>query len=566
MRCRFSLACALIGGLAVAALAQSTTTATAPTLAQQRRDFQTQELTTGKPFSYIFNVGDTPRIVWRDVDRVRELGCDGKLRVRWFDGNLNEKAAPDHPGRWGALMEATAPNGTPVRRAVTLYARAPGEFLFWPGGYPAALPEGLGGAVWKEHASEIALVAGDGAFRAMNDGEAGAILVAGLSEMKPLGRPPFSYESAAARNDEFQLAVKLTALGLDKKIKPLPPPPRKKNGPPAPMLHDGSAAEADMRDDAKERIEAVCRDWASDSREPFVTLVARHGVIVVHDSFGIDKTTGKPLPLDFRNDVASITKNTTAVLFARFLDAGLLELDESVADVFADYPHDPAHVPTFRQCLTHTSGLSGHGEFNGARNPHFENVVLNAIDVNTPGKKYEYSGMGFDLTAAAMEQVSGKSLLRLYYEDMFEPLGIGDVPLQNASSGAQYDAKQLATIAQLLANRGSYGERQFFSAKTFEKLLPQDLSKRYPGVKETEGIGMHWMHTLKPTAREGSTSPSDWILGEHTIGHGSLTACVLLIDLDHDLVITQIRRQAGPKHAEWFPTFLQTIADCVTAR
>jgi hypothetical protein len=74
------------------------------------------------------------------------------------------------------------------------------------------------------------------------------------------------------------------------------------------------------------------------------------------------------------------------------------------------------------------------------------------------------------------------------------------------------------------------------------------------------------MHTLKPTAREGSTSPSDWILGEHTIGHGSLTACVLLIDLDHDLVITQIRRQAGPKHAEWFPTFLQTIADCVTAR
>ncbi len=564
MKRRFLFACALVAGVAVTTRAQSATTpSTAPTPAQQRRAFQTQELITGKSFSYIFNLGDAPRVVWRDLEDVRALGCDGKLRVRWFDANLHETRAPDHPGRWGALIESIAPNGTPVRRAMAFYARAPGEFLFWPNPYAAPMPAGVGGAVWKEHENEIALVAGDGAFRAINDSEAGAILVAGLSEMTPLGRAPFSYESAAARDDAFELAIKLKTRGLDKRIKALPPP-RNKDGPPAPMLRKGSAADAGVQNDAKERIDAVCRGWAKDSGEPFVALVARHGVIVVYDSFGIDKTTGKPLPLDFRNDVASITKNTTAVLFARFLDQGLIDLDESVADVFPDYPHDPAHVPTFRQCLTHTSGLSGHGEFNGARNPYFENVVLNAIDVNTPGKKYEYSGMGFDLTAAAMQVVSGKSMLRLYHEDLFEPLGIGDVPLQNASSGAQYDAKQLATIAQLLANRGSYGGRLFFSAGTFEKLLPEDLSKRYPGVNESEGIGMHWMHTAKPGKAADSKNPGDWILGEHTIGHGSLTACVFLIDLDDDLVITQIRREAGPKHAEWFPRFLQTIADCLT--
>jgi CubicO group peptidase (beta-lactamase class C family) len=562
--------CALIGGVTVAAFAQSTTPTTAPTLAQQRRDFQTQELITGKSSSYIFNVGETPRIVWRDLEHVRELGSDGKLRIRWFDANLNEAALPNHPGRWGALAESTAPNGTPVRRAMTFYARAPGESIFWPKPYTVPLPAGLGGRVWKEHENEIALVAGDGAFRAMNDSEAGAILVAGLSEMEALGRPPFSFESAAARNDAFQLAIKLKTLGLDKRIKPLAPP-RNTDGPPAPMIREGSLAEAGMRDDAKERIEAVCRDWAKDSGEPFVTFVARHGVIVVHDSFGIDKISGKPLPLDFRSEVASITKSTTAVLFARFLDDGLLDLDESVADVFPDYPHDPAHVPTFRQCLTHTSGLAGHGEFNGARNPHFDNVVLNGIDVNTPGKKYEYSGMGFDLTAAAMQIVSGKSMLRMYHEDLFEPLGIGDVPLKNASSGAQYDVKQLATIAQLLANHGSYGDREFFSARTFEKLLPEDLSTRYPGVNETEGIGIHWMQTAQPwmhTAEPGkppdSKDPADWILGKHTIGHGSLTACVFLIDLDNDLVITQIRREAGPRYAEWSAKFLQTIADSVT--
>ena len=40
--------------------------------------FQDQELTTARPFSYIFNAGEPPRIIWRDVDEVRRLGSDGR--------------------------------------------------------------------------------------------------------------------------------------------------------------------------------------------------------------------------------------------------------------------------------------------------------------------------------------------------------------------------------------------------------------------------------------------------------------------------------------------------------
>jgi CubicO group peptidase (beta-lactamase class C family) len=317
-----------------------------------------------------------------------------------------------------------------------------------------------------------------------------------------------------------------------------------------------------MRLEAASKIRAVCAAWAEDSGEPFVTLVARHGVIVVHEAFGRDKD-GRPVGLDYRCDVASITKTVTAILFSQFLDQGLIGLDDPVATVFPDYPRGDARVPTFRQCLTHMSGLSGHGDWGGVRNPHLENIILNAIDVNEPGKAYAYSGMGFDLAAKAMEIVAGEGALHLYREHLYRPLGIGDVPMENASAGARFTARELGILAQWLANRGSYGGMEFISPRTFEGLLPEPLGRRYPGVKEEEGIGMHWMRQPRPGAGADSTSPEDLILGARVLGHGSLSSCVFLADLERGLVIVQVRRTAGPRFGEWSPRFFQAIADGV---
>lgn len=536
--------------LATSSIAHAQASAPAPdaaALQDQRRRFQVQELITARPFSYIFNVGETPRIVWRDVAEVERLGGSAELRVRWFDAQLNEAPAPDHPGRWGAYVEGTAPNGTPVRRSITFFARPPGFLLYFPPDLPTPLPYQPGPiaeGVWHEHQAEIAEAFGSALLRALNDSEIGATLIAGLSEAQPLGRPAGVLDSAAVRNDDFHLALKLKVLGLSDKVRPLAPP-RKRPGAPAPVLREGPPTEAGVREDAKERIDAVCRAWAEDSGEPFVTLVARHGVIVTHAAFGND-AAGQPIGLDYRADVASITKTVTAIVFSQFLDQGLIDLDARVSGVFPDYP-DNEHVPTFRQCFTHTSGLSGHGEFGGSRNPHFENVILNGIDANQPGKAYVYTGMGFDLAAKAMEIVAGKSMIRLYHDHLFHPLEMGDVPMESASAGARFTARQLGVLAQWMANRGSYGELQFISEATFDRLLPEDLSRRYPQIDEIEGIGNHWM-----------PAPA---LGPRTLGHGSLSSCMFLIDLDRDLVVVQVRRQAGARHGEWSARFLQEVVD-----
>ncbi len=89
---------------------------------EKRREFQSQELMLAKSGTWIFKPGETPRILWRDVETVRQLGCNKPLRVRWFDAELNESPEPNAPGRWLAWIEGVAPNGMPLRRARTFYA------------------------------------------------------------------------------------------------------------------------------------------------------------------------------------------------------------------------------------------------------------------------------------------------------------------------------------------------------------------------------------------------------------------------------------------------------------
>src|SRR3989304_2584318 len=69
----------------VSATTSSTSKSNSESLRVQRRQFQAQELITAAPNTWIFNPGDPPQIVWRDIEEVRRLGFDGPLRVRWYN-------------------------------------------------------------------------------------------------------------------------------------------------------------------------------------------------------------------------------------------------------------------------------------------------------------------------------------------------------------------------------------------------------------------------------------------------------------------------------------------------
>jgi CubicO group peptidase (beta-lactamase class C family) len=504
---------------------------------------------------YIFWTGwlGPPTFVWRHVDRVKELEGDIPLTVRWFDSSLNEVKAPDKTGRYMVLLQGKMRDGTPVRRAATLFCDPPEG-----GGLESTMKVAMpypGKPFDSQGWAENAQVASSDSERILRDAlvqtEEGAMLLAALYEARPTGAKATVTESAKVRHDDYQLALKLKLAGLTNEVRPLDPP--KKLDSSAEVLHEGTPTEAGVKPDAKEKIDAVCRQWAEDSGEPFTILVARHGVIVAQAAFG-KKPDGTPVDLDYRTDVMSITKAITGMLFSRFMDQGYVKLDEPIGNRVPGFPTKGEHMLTYRHLFTHTSGLEGHGEWGGIHNPYLDNVVLDGLDYIHPGRAHIYNGMGYDLAAKAMEYMTGKSIVRLFHDDLFRPLGINDVPVDDCAFGGHFTAYELGILGQCLANHGRYGDKQFISEETFKKLLPEPLKKYYPAIDLEWGIGLTWFRETRPESK-------DLIFGEHVIGHGSASSCILRVDLDHDLVITQIRKTAGDKYGEYAEKFFMTIAD-----
>lgn len=528
-----------------------------------RKDFQSLELFTSRQGSWIFPLALPPKIVWRDAEAARKFGFAPGFIIRWFDSNLEEAELPNKGGRWIALLEGTAPNKTPFRRAFTLYALPPqldSSNAFIPD-LTVHLPNFPGTdapAAWKEHQVEFDWSSKDLLVKSLMDHEQGAILVAGIAESPELGRPKRFPEWTAAMNAQHHLNLKLKLLGGDAIRKPLNLPRKKSN--PTPMIRPGSAEEAGVPEHAKYAIDTFCHEWAGATKEPFVTLVAKNGVIITHASFGTD-SSGKSIDLDYRCWVASITKTMTAITFSQLVDQGLIELDWSLDRVFPNYPANASYIPTFRQLLNHTSGLSGHGEWGGMFNPHLENIVLNGLDVNEPGKKHEYCGLGFELAAKAMELKTGKCAARIYHEHLFAPLGLQDIIMRNASSDGEFTATELAVIGQWLANRGSYGEYQFISSETFEEMRPKTTSE--PTVAGEHGLGLHAIRHRRPGTSTHPAEPSDLLFSKSTFGHGSFSGCVLVVDPDQQLVIVQARKQFRQLDNAYWTRFFQVVADAI---
>lgn len=106
----------------------------------------------------------------------------------------------------------------------------------------------------------------------------------------------------------------------------------------------------------------------------------------------------------------------------------------------------------------------------------------------------------------------------------------------------------------------AYGEQQFVRPETFERLLPQPVRVADHGRTAEEGIGIHWQRHFKPGARRDSKRDEVLLFGPRTLGHGSFSGCVFLVDPDQELVVVQVRKRTGPRSGEWSPRFFQTIA------
>ncbi len=502
--------------------------------ATRLRQFQQAAIVPAGGGGFVVRPGVLAPMHWEDPAHVATLVGETPLTTTWYDARHRRVTSASRPGRYAAVVEGRTPGGLHVRRAYTFYCAGPAwtpprdEARIYLGRLP--LPYKLK-EPWFKTAASLTSDTGDAGGTL-----AQAQLLAALDEVHDLDRPLAPTDAPDTLDGDYHLRLRFKLL----KQKPARLAPPRITRTPAPVLRPGSAAEAGVAQDTAAKLDALFNEWYAASQVPFTTLIARNGVIINHQRYGPDAVS-----VETPFWIASITKAVTGVMFAQFVEQGLIGVDDPVGRYLPGFPVEGEQTVTLRHCFTHTSGLSGHGEWGGLQNPWLDNVIAVGVGYLQPGRVREYNGMGLDLAGKVMESVAGKGILRLMHEDFFAPLGLAHVGVSDLGGHMHCTAEDLARIGQLLANRGAYGDQVFFTQATLDKLMPIPLGSVYPGISSDWGVGIAWMREPHPNAGQDGIPEDATLLGRNVIGHGAASSSIFRVDLDNNLVIVQTRNETG---------------------
>jgi CubicO group peptidase (beta-lactamase class C family) len=162
-------------------------------------------------------------------------------------------------------------------------------------------------------------------------------------------------------------------------------------------------------------------------------LIAQGGKVLYENAFGYaDLEEKTPLNIESTFQLASITKQFTAMAIMMLHDEGKLNFTDTVQRFFPRFPY---HDITIRQLLTHRSGLPEYMSFakrywkNKKRLMNNDDVMDMLIThqpglVYVPDRKYKYNNTGYVILARIVEQVSGLQFHVFLEKRIFKPLGM----------------------------------------------------------------------------------------------------------------------------------------------
>jgi len=366
---------------------------------------------------------------------------------------------------------------------------------------------------------------------------------------------------------------------------PIDIPPHYKRGfgihIPKTILRTDDPEVAGLSSDSLYHVEQIMRRAIRDSVFPGgVVAVVKNGILAYNKGFGYQ--TYKKLKHIDKNDVydlASLTKvvATTASIM-KLYDEGKLDLNAHLSQYFKAFDKGPKKKITVSDLLTHTSGfppdfpMSYLGRFHGRK--ALTKAAMEVPLINPPGTKYVYSDINFITLGALVRKISGMSLDKFAYHNiyfpldmhytMFNPLKHGrwllklippteiDTTLRHkiihgqvndersyymggiaGHAGLFSTSHDLAAFAQLLLNKGTYEGTLIYTPQTVSLFTKKesDISNRGYGfdLKSPEGF-----------------STAGKLMDNRTFGHLGFTGTSLWIDPTRNLAIIILTNREYP--------------------
>jgi serine-type D-Ala-D-Ala carboxypeptidase len=214
------------------------------------------------------------------------------------------------------------------------------------------------------------------------------------------------------------------------------------------QLRVGRAEEVGMSPQRVARVKALAQKWVDEGVTPALgVLVARRGVVVLHEAFGVltAEPDAPPLQRDTIFPLASLTKPVTATCVMILVEDGLLGLNRPVAEYIPEFVGEGKEAVMVHHLLTHTSGLTEDEVWKHIQAKYDENAVTPAAEptqhpmhaqwlyygydallTRSPGVEMSYSNYGIELLGEIVRRVSGQSLNDFARERLFAPLGMQD--------------------------------------------------------------------------------------------------------------------------------------------
>ena len=194
------------------------------------------------------------------------------------------------------------------------------------------------------------------------------------------------------------------------------------------------------------QIDQLVTKTLSDTGVPSAEIaVVRDGQLVLSKAYG-KANEGLPARPDLPYQIASNSKQFTAMALLLLEDEGKLSIDDRVAKYFPDI--SGADRITIRQLLSHTSGLQDFWPqdylFKTMTVPTTPQGIVDKwakkpLDYE-PGTRWQYSNTGYVVAGMIAEKVSGEPLLNFLTRKIFAPLRMTSVKDQDNTNTPAFPA------------------------------------------------------------------------------------------------------------------------------
>jgi len=198
------------------------------------------------------------------------------------------------------------------------------------------------------------------------------------------------------------------------------------------------------------KLQEICHELFPEGEPGAAVLIMKDENIIFEEYFGLmTLPKGPKTDKSTRFNIASVSKQFTAVAVLRLVAEGKVSLEAPVGQYFSEYNNSLWKKVKVKHLLSHSSGIPDDREYltteqkiNGDENLALEYFQwLNHLHFE-PGTAYEYINPTYVLLGRLIEKISGKNFTNYMQEHIFKPANMTKTAYigqeQNAAHAYEY--------------------------------------------------------------------------------------------------------------------------------